>query len=260
MDSSLLFGIALAAYGLSGLLYLFKKPGPGRLIMIIGLIVQTIGLSIRAVKAGHAPFTNLYESMLFFSWSMVVVGLYVERRYKTKIAGPIVVPMAFLATGYALLLSPQSKGITPLMPALQSHWLEIHVITCFLAYAAFALAFGAGIIYLIKERNQKTQEKTLTLLDELSYKTIALGVIFLTLGIITGAIWANYAWGSYWSWDPKETWALITWLIYMIYLHLRLRANFSGRRSAWLAVIGFVAVIFTYLGVNLLLSGLHSYA
>ncbi|MBU1262150.1 c-type cytochrome biogenesis protein CcsB [bacterium] len=267
MDSATLFGIALTAYGLSTFLYigslLFKKlklEGVATFVIIAGACAQTIGLVIRTMKAGHAPFSNLYESMVFFSWTIVIFYLFIEYRYKLKIIGAFVSLIAFLAISYASMLSPQYKEITPLVPALQSYWLEIHVITCFLGYAAFTVAFVMSIMYLAKDRLSKIPElPTEDLLDELSYKIIAIGVVFLTLGIITGAIWANYAWGSYWSWDPKETWALITWLIYAIYLHARVTIGWRKKKAACLAIIGFAAVIFTYLGVNFLMAGLHSY-
>jgi cytochrome c-type biogenesis protein CcsB len=150
---------------------------------------------------------------------------------------------------------------------LQSNWLTAHVITCFLGYAAFALAFSLSLLYLLKSRGGEgaggfleTRLPSSSLLDDYSYRLIAVGFPMLTLGIITGAAWANEAWGSYWSWDPKETWSLIIWLIYAAYLHARLARGWQGRRAAWLSVFGFAATLFCYLGVNLFLSGLHSYA
>mgnify|MGYP003574677119 CR=1 FL=1 len=159
----------------------------------------------------------------------------------------------------------------PLVPALQSNWLTYHVITCFIGYAAFALACGVSIMYLIKVgKEEKSAEESpaggilgifpsTKVLDDLNYKAIMLGFPMLTLGIITGAAWANYAWGTYWSWDPKETWSLIVWFIYAAFLHARFTRGWVGRRAAWLSIFGFAATIFCYLGVNLVLSGLHSY-
>lgn len=272
MDSAPWFVIALISYGLSAFLYLgvllLRRINSGRLaifVSIVGVCAQTIGLVIRTIKAGHAPFSNLYESMVFFSWSIVIVYLCLGYRYKLKIIGAFISLIAFFALGYASLLPPRYKEITPLVPALQSYWLEIHVITCFLGYAAFTVAFVGSIMYLVKEYLSKKPSgfyqnlPTQDLLDELSYRMIAIGVVFLTLGIITGAIWANYAWGTYWSWDPKETWALITWLIYAVYLHARITIGWRNKKAAWLAIIGWIAVIFTYLGVNFLMVGLHSY-
>ena len=178
-------------------------------------------------------------------------------------------PFAFLFIAYASLAPGISDRIDPLIPALQSNWLHAHVITCFISYASFALSCAMSIIYLMKLREQEKGQKetrltalfpSLDSLDGLVYKTIAVGFPLLTLGIVTGAAWANYAWGSYWSWDPKETWSLITWFVYAIFLHARFAREWRGRRTALLSIIGFAAVIFTYFGVNYVLSGLHSYA
>ncbi len=264
------FGIALIAYGISALSYtmlsLFDRQALGKLavgITIAGVICHAIGLIIRTIDAGHAPFTNLYESLVFASWSMVIFYLLIEYRYKARVIGGFITLMAFLTIGYASLLPSRVKQVSPLVPALQSHWLEFHVVACFLAYAAFAVAFGCGIVYLCKSsslgKKDENQANTLDMMDKLSCKTIRVGILLLTIGIITGAVWANYSWGTYWSWDPKETWALVTWIIYIIYLHARITPAWQGKIAAWLAVIGFVAVIFTYLGVNLLMKGLHSY-
>jgi cytochrome c-type biogenesis protein CcsB len=278
------FGIALIAYCVSAILYtmlsLFDRLTLGKwatIVAISGVICHTIGLIGRTIDANHAPFTNLYESLVFASWSMVVFYLLIEYRYKVRVIGGFVVWMAFLTIGYASLLPGRVKEITPLVPALQSHWLEFHVAACFLAYAAFAVAFGCGIVYLWKRHkgikrdgiqqlmvgeDQRLDDlaDTLSMIDKLSYNTIRAGILLLTIGIITGAVWANYSWGAYWSWDPKETWALVTWIVYIIYLHARMTPGWQGKISAWLVVIGFVMVIFTYLGVNLLMKGLHSYS
>lgn len=165
-----------------------------------------------------------------------------------------------------MLMGPSETAIQAIPPALKSYWLVFHVITAILAYGAFAVSFGLGLMYLLKtyyEENVLKVELRLPpamILNELSYKIIIFGFSFLTLVIITGAIWANYAWGTYWSWDPKETWSLITWIIYAGYLHARLMLEWKGKRVAWLAILGFVAVLFTFFGVNYLLPGLHSYA
>jgi cytochrome c-type biogenesis protein CcsB len=275
MSSAIPFGIALVVYGLTAILYmsylLFKgRPLLGRVAtigVIIGVGVHTLGLLVRTINAGHAPFTNLYESMVFFSWVIAVLYVFIEKRYGLRIIGAFVTLVAFLIIGSASLLPSRYKEISPLVPALQSHWLELHVVTCFLGYGAFAVGFVVGITYLVKEWSSNRQKEvnsgsarsTLSLLDDLGYKTVAIGFLFLTMGIITGAIWANYAWGSYWSWDPKETWALITWLIYATNLHLRRALGWRGKRTAWVSIIGFGAVLFTYFGVSFLLPGLHSY-
>ena len=171
-------------------------------------------------------------------------------------------PVTFLVIGYAAM---QSREVRELMPSLRSNWLGFHVSTAIIAYGAFGVCFVLSIIFLLRDRMKESgflaqhipdKEK----LDLISYRSASLGLLFLTFTIITGAIWAERAWGSYWSWDPKETWSLVTWLIYAAYLHLRLRRGWQGRAAAIFAVVGFVCVIFTYIGVNTLLPGVHSYA
>jgi cytochrome c-type biogenesis protein CcsB len=161
------------------------------------------------------------------------------------------------------------NDIQPLVPALKSNWLISHVVSCFVGYAAFAVSFGVSILYLFRARSEKRSPKSSesfwdflpssSALDEIGYKTIAIGFPLLTIGIVTGAFWANVAWGTYWSWDPKETWSLIVWLIYAAYLHARITRGWRGKRAAILSIVGFIATLFCYLGVNLILSGLHSY-
>jgi len=379
----------------------------------IGVAALTAGLILRWIEAGlaHPPFTNLYETLLFFAWGIALVYLVIEFKYKIRIAGAFVLPISLAAMGIASL-SPD-KEIEPLVPALQSAWLHFHVAVSSVAYASFVVAFGFSILYLIKDKvrmeffalsvsiigcfsmivskmsiltqgvyrmNQMMEEhgkfypvyypgtetpveitipdagaffrvvfclymltmilyiaslvfenKKLSkvsfgaliasfllqsasillllikireipevslhanpyemtmlfiswgatliylvihlnynlfvpalpdkkILDNLSYKTIMVAFPLMTLVIITGAIWANYAWGTYWSWDPKETWSLITWIVYALYLHARITIGWHGRRTAYISILGFVVVLFTFLGVNIVLSGLHSYA
>ena len=165
---------------------------------------------------------------------------------------------------YASMSPNVSDRIQPLIPALKSNWLIAHVITCFLGYAGFAIAFAISFMYLFKQRDVEGKSSLLSyfpkprVLDELTHQMVMFGFLFLSIGIITGAVWANSAWGSYWSWDPKETWSLITWFIYATLLHARMMRGWYGKRIAYLAIIGFMAVIFTYFGVNYL-PGLHSY-
>ena len=204
---------------------------------------------IYAILFSIYPLSNMFESLVIFSWSIALVLIFVDLKYKIKSISALAALMSLLSLGYASLLD---KEIVPLLPALKSNWLTIHVLTCFIGYAALTVAFVSSLTFLIKRKDEIN-------LDALSYKMIAFGFLFLTLGIISGSVWANSAWGTYWSWDPKETWSLITWFIYAIYLHTRLRKGWKGRKAAWLAVIGFVAMLFTYFGVNYLLSGLHSY-
>ena len=218
---------------------------------------------------GHAPLSNMYESLVFFSWCIAFLYLLWEQKLQSRVLGAFAMPFAFLFIAYASLSPGVSARIDPLMPALQSNWLHAHVITCFLSYSSFALSCAVSVMYLLKLRKKEKGQKegglmalfpSLDALDTLVYKTIVVGFPLLTIGIVTGAAWANYAWGSYWSWDPKETWSLITWFVYAIFLHARFAREWRGKRTAALSIIGFLAVIFTYFGVNYVLSGLHSYA
>jgi cytochrome c-type biogenesis protein CcsB len=236
-------------------------------------LIQTGGLTLRWIESyqmgiGHAPLTNMYESVVFFSWTIIIFYLILEWKFKTKVIGAFAVPFAFLAMAYASVSSDITKSISPLVPALQSNWLIAHVVTCFVGYAAFAVAAALGIMYLFKSKTSKTEDDlssmpgrlpSLKVIDDIIHKTMVFGFIWLSAGIITGAIWANSAWGTYWSWDPKETWSLITWFFYAITLHARYTRGWSGIKIALLAIFGFASVIFTYYGVNFLLSGLHSY-
>ncbi len=276
MNSSNLLSIVTFIYGVAAFLYIvswvFKKQLPGRIatwIAIIGVVSNTGGIALRWIESyrlgiGHAPLSNMYESLVFFAWTIGVIYLVVEQTYKNRIIGAFATPLAFLAMAYASLSPNINDRIQPLIPALKSNWLIAHVVTCFIGYAAFAIAFGVSLIYLFKQK--KTGGKTglfnhfpdYSTLDELTHQMVTLGFLFLTVGIITGAVWANSAWGSYWSWDPKETWSLITWFVYATLLHARMMRGWEGKKIAYLSIIGFMAVIFTYFGVNLL-PGLHSY-
>ncbi len=399
------YAIATAAY----IVYLGwpqKRIGQLATIMVLlGVVVQGLGLTFRWIEAGidHPPFTNMYESLLFFSWGMALFYIIIEIKYKLRIAGAFIFPLVLAAMGAAILNG--NKEIQSLVPALQSHWLHVHVAVAALAYGAFLVSFGLSCMYLIKD-NLSSQRIGLVMalsmlglllmvdnggvlrglfhldrifmqpdgsfrimpgqslafpfvgralaiaaafyaaaaglyiylirkptpnewpfmimvvanlmvilgfavlviqagnhadtalvanpfklaililvalagsswnvleskfssirerlpesgmLDNLSYVSVMVAFPLMTLVIITGAVWAKYAWGRYWSWDPKETASLVTWLIYTLYLHARITAGWSGRRAAYIAIIGFISVIFTFLGVNILLPGLHSY-
>ncbi len=280
MTNSLLFGISIFVYFFSMVLYVsylaFRSDSLGRVatgVLWAAVGVETAAILMRwyesyALGIGRAPLTNLYESLVFFALTVAVVYLLMERKFGIKTAGAFVTPFPFLIMAYASL---NPKDIQPLVPALQSNWLISHVVTCFIGYAAFAVSFGVSFLYLFKVRAERAparrhQGTTLTgylpasdVLDEVGYKTIAIGFPLLTIGIITGAFWANVAWGTYWSWDPKETWSLIVWLIYAAYLHARITKGWKGTKAAYLSIVGFMATLFCYLGVNLILSGLHSY-
>jgi cytochrome c-type biogenesis protein CcsB len=276
MTSSMLLSVTTFIYGLAGFLYcfawVFKKPAAGRLatwVTFSGLAGNTAGIALRWVESyqmgfGHAPLSNLYESLIFFAWTIALIYLFIEWRYQNRVIGAFSAPLAFLTMAYASLSPNISDRIQPLIPALKSNWLIAHVITCFIGYGAFAVAFGVSIMYLLKSRRGDEaggligRFPSTAVLDELTHQLGMFGFLFLSAGIITGAVWANSAWGRYWGWDPKETWSLITWFIYATLLHARMMRGWRGRRIAWLSIIGFGAVLFTYFGVNLL-PGLHSY-
>lgn len=275
MTSSEIFSIITFVYGLATFLYIFawifRKDLPGKLATIVTAVAaigNLAGFIIRWVESyqmgiGHAPLSNLYESLVFFALTIAVIHLYIEFRYKLRFIGVAASPIPLLAMSYASLPGV-NDAIQPLIPALQSNWLITHVMACFVGYAAFAIAFGISIMFLLKPSKDRIQKSFVNripepgILDDLTHQMVMFGFLFLSAGIITGAVWANQAWGRYWGWDPKETWSLITWLIYATLLHTRLMRGWKGRKIAVLSCIGFSAVIFTYFGVNLL-PGLHSY-
>jgi cytochrome c-type biogenesis protein CcsB len=276
MTSSLLLSATTFIYGFAGFVYIFawvfRKTSFGRMatwVALIGLAANTAGIAMRWVESyqmgfGHAPLSNLYESLIFFAWTIIVIYQYIEWRYDNRVIGAFSAPLAFLAMAYASLSPNISDRIQPLIPALKSNWLIAHVITCFIGYGAFAVACGVSVMYLMKAGRGEVDGglagrfPPTSVLDELTHQLVMFGFLFLSAGIITGAVWANSAWGRYWGWDPKETWSLITWFIYATLLHARMMRGWRGRRIAYLTLIGFAAVLFTYFGVNLL-PGLHSY-
>ena len=276
-SSQFCFNFSMGIYLLAFLGYLIfaasRNPSMGKVptaMLMLGLLSHSVGLIFRWIEThragyGYVPLSNMYESLIFFSWTIVLVYLILEFKYKQKVIGVFVTPFAFLAIALTSIISGIDAKITPLVPALQSNWLTIHVTTCFFGYASFAVSFGISILYLIREKREGKPNEAISwlpataVLDEINYKAIIIGFPMLTLGIITGAAWANYAWGSYWSWDPKETWSLITWFVYAAFLHARFMRDWRGRKAAILSIVGFGAVLFTYFGVNYLLSGLHSY-
>ena len=292
--SLVFFTFSFAFYLITAFLYLghwvFKKKWLGQTataMCFVALGSTTMILITRASESGHAPFSNLYESMVLFVWATNLGYLIMEYKHKFKVIGSVVMTLEFLAMLSASLLPYRFKSVEPLNPALQNKWhwlmnalapfglekyaigwLDFHVFTTFVGYAGFAIAFGLSIIYLIKERFESGGRRNAFIdafpdsrtIDELSYRSIAWGFPFLAVGIVSGAVWANYAWGTYWSWDPKETWSLITWFIYAAYLHARVTRGWRGRRAAYLSIAGFLAVIFLYWGVSFILPGLHAYA
>jgi cytochrome c-type biogenesis protein CcsB len=243
------------------------------LVTAIGWLANTLALAIRAqerlqLSGTFAPWSNQFEAMAYVSWAIILGYVLLESTYKLKTVGAFVVGIGFIAMGAASLLPYRYQTAEPLVPALNSYWIYIHVSVTLTSYAAFAMAGGLGVMYLVKERADRQGAQSsiaaslpdLEIIDELGYKAITMGFPLLAFGIVLGAMWANYAWGGYWSWDPKETWSLIVWLIYGAYIHARMTRGWEGRRAAIYAVFGLFMVIFCFWGVNFLLSGLHAYA
>ncbi|MBQ6321276.1 MAG: c-type cytochrome biogenesis protein CcsB [Lachnospiraceae bacterium] len=239
-----------------------KAGKAGAFILAAGFAAHTLALITRGIGAGRLPLTNQYEFATCFAWGLCLVSLVFIWRYHFQALGTFAAPVIFIIMGYAAM---QSKEVRSLMPSLRSNWLAFHVSTAIISYGAFGVSFAISLMFLLREKMEGNPfwEKHVPdhdRLDLISYRAVSLGLLFLTFVIITGAIWAEKAWGSYWSWDPKETWSLVTWLIYALYLHLRISRNWKGRSAAIFAVIGFICVIFTYIGVNTLIPGIHSYA
>jgi cytochrome c-type biogenesis protein CcsB len=267
----------------------------GRLSTTLASFLLFFILCSRWIIAGYFPLSNLYESLLFLTWTLLTIYLYIESKTKSKLIGAVLIPIALLINGFAnLTLSPEMQKASPLVPALQSNWLMMHVSMMLLSYATLIIGSLLCLLFLVisgyREIDLKILDnsslplynimldyyeakllapsieiselgklKLLQSLDNWSYRIIGLGFPFLTIGIISGGVWANEAWGSYWSWDPKETWALITWLVFATYLHARITRGWEGKKTAILGGLGFFVIWICYLGVNFLGKGLHSY-
>jgi ABC-type transport system involved in cytochrome c biogenesis permease subunit len=228
----------------------------GTILTVNAFAFLTASLVFRWIAAGHGPFSNMYEFSLAFAWGALALYLYFELRYRLRTLALLVLPIAMGMLVYATTLP---SDITPLVPALQNNLLlTVHVAVAIIAYGAFALAFGAAILFLVQRRDRIRWLPRSTVLDEMGYKAVMVGFPMMALVIILGALWADIAWGTYWSWDPKETASLVTWLIYGGYLHARVLRGWRGQRSAMLLILGFAATLFTYYG-NLFFGGLHSY-
>jgi|TARA_B110000238_G_C16105397_1_gene430170 cytochrome c-type biogenesis protein CcsB len=299
-SSNIVFGVLLFSmtiYWVS--LSFFKQTNNllqiGRISSLIANLLLFFILASRWIIAGYFPLSNLYESLLFLTWTLLTIYLYLENKTKSKLMGAILIPVALLITGFAnLTLSPDMQKASPLVPALQSNWLMMHVSMMMLSYATLIMGSLLCILFLVISKYQDVdlqlvdesslplynvmldyyeaklfspsdeiselgKLKLLQSLDNWSYRIIGLGFPFLTIGIIAGGVWANEAWGSYWSWDPKETWALITWIVFATYLHSRITKGWEGKKTAILGGLGFFVIWVCYLGVNFLGKGLHSY-
>ena len=265
---NVLFTAAMCLYFAAMIVYFLftalKKEKLSKLaigVQALALLLHTAALVCRGIGAGRLPLTNQYEFAASFAWGLCLVSLIFILKFRFPVLGTFLTPLIFLVIGYAAM---QSKEVKDLMPSLRSNWLGFHVSTAIIAYGSFGVSAVVSAIFLCRTRMRDesfwgqhvpNREK----LDLISYRSVCLGLLFLTFTILTGAIWAERAWGSYWSWDPKETWSLITWIIYAVYLHLRVNRGWRGTSAAVFAVIGFVCVLFTYVGVNTLLPGIHSY-
>ena len=227
-----------------------------------GMLVRWYESYLIGADIGHIPISNLYEVFILFCMITALFYLYYEAHYKTRQMGPFVMLVISAAVGFLLwyTVSRDASEIQPLVPALQSWWMKIHVPANFIGYGTFSLAAMVGFAYLLKSKGYLVDRlPSLEVLDDVMYKSIAVGFAFFTIATILGALWAAEAWGGYWSWDPKETWALIVWLNYAAWLHMRLMKGLRGHIAAWWALIGLLVTTFAFLGVNMFLSGLHSY-
>ncbi|NNG23964.1 c-type cytochrome biogenesis protein CcsB [Telluria aromaticivorans] len=228
----------------------------------VGMMVRWYESYLMGADVGHIPVSNLYEVFILFSIITALFYLYYEQHYATRQLGAFVLLIIAAAVGFLLwyTVSRDAAQIQPLVPALQSWWMKIHVPANFIGYGTFALAAMVGTAYLLKSHGILADRlPALEVLDDVMYKSISVGFAFFTVATILGALWAAEAWGGYWSWDPKETWALIVWLNYAAWLHMRLMSGLRGRVAAWWSVVGLLVTTFAFLGVNMFLSGLHSY-
>lgn len=234
------------------------RVGPyATLFAVNGAVFLGVSLLLRTLVSGRGPFSNMYEFTVAFAFGAALVYLYLEKRYQARSLGTIVVPIVLALLAYSATVPADVK---PLVPALQNNFLlTIHVAVAIIAYGAFATAFGAALLYFLQHRSALAWLPDTSVLDEIGYRAVVIGFPMMTMVNILGALWANIAWGRYWSWDPKETVSLVTWLIYGAYLHTRTLKGWQGARSAAILVLGFGAVLFTYFG-NYFLGGLHSYA
>ncbi len=232
------------------------------LLGFTGMMVRWYESYLLGTDVGHIPVSNLYEVFVLFCLITAMFLVFYEQKYETRAVSPFVMLIISAAVGFLLwyMVTRDAHEIQPLVPALQSWWMKIHVPANFIGYGTFALAAMVAVAYLLKAGGRlEDRLPSLEVLDDIMYKAIAVGFAFFTIATILGALWAAEAWGGYWSWDPKETWALIVWLNYAAWLHMRLMKGLRGQVAAWWAVGGLLVTTFAFLGVNMFLSGLHSY-
>ncbi|MEK7983702.1 c-type cytochrome biogenesis protein CcsB [Burkholderia contaminans] len=260
--ATIFYWIGLLARSASGSAIGQKLTWVAVLMGFTGLMVRWYESYLIGADVGHIPVSNLYEVFVLFSLITALLYLYYEGHYGTRALGAFVLLVISAAVGFLMWYSVarDAQQIQPLVPALQSWWMKIHVPANFIGYGSFALSAMVSVAYLMKERGVLADRlPTLDVLDDVMYKSIAVGFAFFTIATILGALWAAEAWGGYWSWDPKETWALIVWLNYAAWLHMRLMKGLRGTVAAWWALTGLLVTTFAFLGVNMFLSGLHSY-
>ncbi|MDY6850634.1 MAG: c-type cytochrome biogenesis protein CcsB [Thermodesulfobacteriota bacterium] len=263
--------LALVVYFFSTagyLVFLFRQNKKAaiaaNMLIALGFVLQTIYLAVSAVNLGQLPVMNMAEALGFFGWALIGVYLILYRKFKLMVLGAFVSPLALLLVLLSALFSPEHQAVTPI---LQSLWMTFHLGTVFAGYGFFGLAFVAGVMYLLQENQIKARRTghiyhrlpSLNVLDNLNYYCLALGFPMMTIGIITGAVYAQTALGAYWRWDPKEVWSLVLWLVYAALLHQRLTVGWRGRRAAIMAIVGFLLLGFTFVGVSLFLPGYHSF-
>ena len=238
----------------------FKKEKLGKaawIVFLAAFAAHTVYIIVRGFAAGRLPLSNQFEFATAFAWGVALMLLILRTRMKAEWLSVIAMPMTFFLLSFAAL---QPREITDLMPALRSGWFGFHIGSAVISYSAFVVAGCIGLRYILLHRKGREEDRfRLRQMDWLSYRLVALGVLMLTVTILTGAIWAEQAWSAFWTWDPKEVWALITWIIYVVYLHLRLRSGKQGLAMAWYVMIAVPVVLFTFAGVNTLMSGMHSY-
>lgn len=268
---NLLVAATMLAYLTASLLYFTAMIGKkeiagriGRWVLLFGVVLHAAGFAVRHSVTDGIPVTSLHESLSFFAWCLILLFLLLDLRFRLSVMGAFAAPTALLLMVFSLF-SP--NVVVPLNPVLRTWLFPVHITFAFLGNAAFALSFGAGVMYLIQDRMLKSKRfnrlynmlPSIDILDRVNYTCLSIGFPLMTVGIISGAIWANIAWGSYWSWDPKETWALVTWFLYAGLLHGRLTIGWRGRRAAFFSIIAFLFLLFTFVGVSLLFEGYHSF-
>lgn len=224
-------------------------------LFLAGFAAETVYMTARGISAGRLPLSNQFEFASAFSWAIGALLIFFYYRMNAEWIQAAGIASAFLILSYAAL---QPKEITDLMPALRSYWFGLHIGSAAISYASFMLAGGVGVRYLMSAKKEADEDQLIQM-DYFIYRLIALGLLLLTITILSGAIWAEEAWSAFWTWDPKEVWALITWIIYAVYLHLRLNRHREAKFLVWYAILSVPVVLFTFIGVNTLLPGLHSY-